>query len=103
LRSKPSRDAIKFTVDIEHLLEATDTGNTDQILNCLNLDSNKVIESEHSKLKRVDRLFSTNDFGGAELEGEDNEERMRRLEDVLANKKIEDIEEVIFECLNCGS
>lgn len=29
LRTKPSRDAIKFTVDIEQLLEATDKGNQD--------------------------------------------------------------------------
>jgi ribonucleoside-diphosphate reductase subunit M1 len=35
LRSKPSRDAIKFTVNIEALLRATDTGNNDEILKFL--------------------------------------------------------------------
>ncbi|CDW78567.1 ribonucleoside-diphosphate reductase [Stylonychia lemnae] len=103
LRSKPSRDAIKFTVDIEHLLEATDTGNTDQIINCLNLDSNKVIENDQNNIKRLDRLFSTNNYNADDLLGEDAEDRHVRLEDVLANKKAEEIEEVIFECLNCGS
>jgi ribonucleoside-diphosphate reductase subunit M1 len=35
LRSKPSRDAIKFTVNIEALLRATDTGNNEEILKLL--------------------------------------------------------------------
>ena len=103
LRSKPSRDAIKFTVDIEHLLEATDTGNNDQIINCLNLDSNKVIENDQKNLKRLDRLFSTNNYNADDLQGEDAEERQARLNDVMINKKAEEIEEITFECLNCGS
>ena len=35
LRSKPSREAIKFTVNIEALLRATDTGNNDDVLRLL--------------------------------------------------------------------
>ena len=35
LRTRPSRDAIKFTVNIEQLLLATDSGNTEEILKCL--------------------------------------------------------------------
>lgn len=38
LRSKPSRDAIKFTVDVEQLLSATDQGANEEILKCLALD-----------------------------------------------------------------
>ena len=40
LRTRPSRDAIKFTVNIEQLLYATDAGDTDEILKCLNLAGN---------------------------------------------------------------
>jgi ribonucleotide reductase alpha subunit len=40
LRTRPSRDAIKFTVNIEQLLHATDAGDTDEILKCLNLAGN---------------------------------------------------------------
>lgn len=46
LRSKPSRDAIKFTVDIEQLLSATDHGNQDEIMKCLNLDNKKIVKSD---------------------------------------------------------
>ena len=37
LRTRPSRDAIKFTVNIEQLLHATDAGDNDEILKCLSL------------------------------------------------------------------
>lgn len=35
LRGRPSRDAIKFTVNIEALLKATDSGNNEDIVRCL--------------------------------------------------------------------
>lgn len=38
LRTRPSRDAIKFTVNIEQLLQATDSGNSEDILKCLSLN-----------------------------------------------------------------
>jgi ribonucleotide reductase alpha subunit len=37
LRTRPSRDAIKFTVNIEQLLHATDAGDNNEILKCLSL------------------------------------------------------------------
>ena len=39
LRSRPARDAIKFTVNIEELLKASDTGNNEEILKCLSKDN----------------------------------------------------------------
>eukprot|EP00347_Sterkiella_histriomuscorum_P010004 403339052 len=99
LRSKPSRDAIKFTVDIEHLLEATDGGNTDQIIKALNVDSQKVIHNDQENNKRLDRLLSTANLGDSM---ENNEDRKMRFEESLQSKT-EELEEVIFECLNCGS
>lgn len=41
LRTRPSRDAIKFTVNIEQLLEAADSGNNDDLLKCLSLKPNE--------------------------------------------------------------
>jgi ribonucleoside-diphosphate reductase subunit M1 len=39
LRSRPSRDAIKFTVNIEALLKASDSGNSDELLKCLSTNN----------------------------------------------------------------
>ena len=86
LRSKPSRDAIKFTVDVEQLLQATDTGNSDQIFACLGVDNNKVIANNEIPQKRLDRLFSTN------VENTDEaglltspDERRRKFEEIIAS------------------
>lgn len=40
LRSRPARDAIKFTVNIEALLKASDSNNSEEILKCLSKDNN---------------------------------------------------------------
>ena len=45
LRTRPSRDAIKFTVNIEALLNATDSGKTDDILKCLNKNNAEAVNS----------------------------------------------------------
>lgn len=39
LRSRPARDAIKFTVNIEELLKASDSGNSEEILKCLSVNN----------------------------------------------------------------
>jgi ribonucleotide reductase alpha subunit len=41
LRSRPARDAIKFTVNVESLLQAADKGNATQVMDCLNVDNAK--------------------------------------------------------------
>lgn len=38
LRTRPSRDAIKFTVNVEQLLSAADSGDTTALLSCLTLN-----------------------------------------------------------------
>lgn len=40
-RSRPARDAIKFTVNVESLLQAADKGNTSQVMECLTVDNAK--------------------------------------------------------------
>ncbi len=105
LRSKPSRDAIKFTVDVEQLLSATDQGNPDEIIKCLNLDSTKIIKNDTAPKKRLDRLFSTKNAEGEidQLLDEEDEDRRQILDQIIASKQAQEIEEVNFECLNCGS
>lgn len=62
LRTRPSRDAIKFTVDIEQLLQATDSGNNEEILKCLNLTKegnlNGIAATTKEVQKRDDRYMS---------------------------------------------
>jgi ribonucleotide reductase alpha subunit len=38
-RSRPARDAIKFTVNVDMLLQAADKGSSNQILDVLNSDN----------------------------------------------------------------
>jgi ribonucleotide reductase alpha subunit len=38
-RSRPARDAIKFTVNVDMLLQAADKGSANQILEVLNTDN----------------------------------------------------------------
>ena len=38
-RSRPARDAIKFTVNVDMLLKAADGGNANQVMECLNTDN----------------------------------------------------------------
>jgi ribonucleotide reductase alpha subunit len=40
-RSRPARDAIKFTVNVESLLQAAEKGNSTQVMECLNVDNAK--------------------------------------------------------------
>ena len=39
-RSRPARDAIKFTVNVDMLLQAADKGSAAQVMECLNTDNN---------------------------------------------------------------
>ena len=41
-RSRPARDAIKFTVNVDMLLKAADGGNMNQVMECLNVDKDKL-------------------------------------------------------------
>lgn len=39
-RSRPARDAIKFTVNVDMLLQAADKGSAAQVMECLNTSNN---------------------------------------------------------------
>lgn len=95
LRTRPSRDAIKFTVNIEALLKATDSGNTDDIIKCLSKNNDEAVKKKKP---------------AAETVNGEPEAKKRKLSATVqeesntnssANEK-EDEGDGIFECLNCS-
>ena len=59
-RSRPARDAIKFTVNVDMLLKAADGGNTNQVMECLNME-NKGNQGKKKKLaNKPDSLKTAN-------------------------------------------
>jgi len=81
LRTKPAVDAIKFTLNMEELLKATETNNTDVVLKCIGT----TIEDENKE--------NTNKL----TNGVDNVN-----EKVLTKKELELLEKE-EGCMNCGS
>jgi hypothetical protein len=61
-RSRPARDAIKFTVNVESLLQAADKGNTSQVMECLNLDNGK----QQNLLRKKSRTLSEKPESGSD-------------------------------------
>ncbi len=110
LRTRPSRDAIKFTVNIEQLLSATDSGNNDEILKCLTLNNNDnggktiaALAGGTDEVKRDERYNSITK--GADENEEEFEARKRAQEGLgtASSYNAAEVEEVVFECINCGS
>jgi hypothetical protein len=99
LRSKPSRDAIKFTVDVEKLLNATDSKSNEEILKCLALEKKKQ-EIEAMAAKLNESPTKTDE----ELRQEQILERQREFEEAIARRQAEqeEQEEIVFECINCS-
>ena len=57
-RSRPARDAIKFTVNVDMLLKAADGGNMNQVMECLNVDKDR--QNKKQKLAKPASLKSGN-------------------------------------------
>ena len=49
LRTKPAVDAIKFTLNMEELLKATENNNTDKILKCIGSNEEEADENKENK------------------------------------------------------
>ena len=58
-RSRPARDAIKFTVNVDMLLKAADGGSADQVMECLNKE-NKNIGRRKSRTAKPSSLQTNN-------------------------------------------
>ena len=52
LRSRPARDAIKFTVNIEALLKASDSHNNEELLKCLSKDNEQAYNESNMMRKK---------------------------------------------------
>ena len=87
LRSRPARDAIKFTVNVEALLQAADSKNPDEILTALD----KVKEAKPGA--QAVNLGKPRTAAG-----------LPSSEPAAKKQKVEEEEEEDpFQCLNCGS
>ena len=95
MRTRPSRDAIKFTVDIEQLMLATDAGDNEEILKCLTINPAKMnpVGVNIPIDKRDTRLFSMN--------SEYNRGQSEHQEETKPFNA-EEVEETVFECINCS-
>ena len=52
MRSKPAVNATKFTVNIEALLKASDEGNSDELIKCLNKDNEAAFKNSNDLRKK---------------------------------------------------
>jgi ribonucleotide reductase alpha subunit len=110
LRTRPSRDAIKFTVDIEQLLHATDAGNTSEILKCLNLAGNKdpkagikaLAAANGEESKREERYDSITKHPDEDEQAFLARKREQENANTSSQFNAEEVEEVVFECINCS-
>jgi ribonucleotide reductase alpha subunit len=100
LRTRPSRDAIKFTVNIEQLLTAADSGDTSAIVQCLTLNAPaetegvEALKAGAGEEKRDDRYMSI-----ARVTDEDELAANRRKQGLFTQEEQED---PVFECTNCN-
>lgn len=63
LRSRPAVDAIKFTLNVEELLKATDGHDVNSVLKCLNKNSELSSEEPSSSAdKQIDQNKTANKF-----------------------------------------
>lgn len=104
LRSRPARDAIKFTVNMEALLKASDQGNSEELLKCLSKDldepeaknlSKKHVTVMMGELENKKRKLNTLEYDSSAASSKNFDDEEERNKDSA--------EEVIFECINCGS
>jgi ribonucleoside-diphosphate reductase subunit M1 len=68
LRSRPAADAIKFTLNVEELLKATDGNDTESLIKCLSNTQNK--EESKSPEKRDSSVLSVKKSGKIDDEPE---------------------------------
>ena len=59
-RSRPARDAIKFTVNVDMLLKAADGGNTNQVMECLNVENKGKDQKKKNRTAKPASLETAN-------------------------------------------
>merc|ERR1712086_296518 len=97
LRSRPARDAIKFTVNMEALIQAAEEKDETKILEAL--EKVDKIENEDSKVKSVNLLGkkSVGPRGGLSSDVKQSPPKNQKQEES------EEEDQAWAECENCGS
>lgn len=95
-RSRPARDAIKFTVNVDMLLKAADGGNASQMLECLNAQGDKKKKTKPASLETANMQTEEEKIKGAA-------QGVPAAKTENAKKDDSDSSEVEFECQNCSS
>lgn len=106
-RSRPARDAIKFTVNVDMLLQAADKGSAAQVMECLNTDnaakSGNIGKKRRAVGQKPASLQSANmkkpmPAGAAVTDGKENNKTT-----AAAAADNESSSDVDLDCLACGS
>ena len=103
LRSRPSRDAIKFTLNVESLIKNNDTGNLFEHMNVKNLT--QVEMDQNKRKKRKINEISTNENEGGKIASKEEPE----FKIPPPKKTAQEIKECAFNpfgddsCDMCGS
>ena len=59
LRSRPAADAIKFTLNVEELLQATDKNDTESVIKCLKAQTDETPKTESKSGNESDKKVKT--------------------------------------------
>jgi ribonucleotide reductase alpha subunit len=96
LRSRPARDAIKFTVNVEALLQAADQKDETKIIGALQ----KVKDPSPQKNVNLGRKVAAPREG---FSGDAKQTSAQKVQKVNFAAEEEEEDDNPFECLNCGS
>lgn len=99
LRSRPARDAIKFTVDMEALIQAADTKDPNAILSAL--EKVNALNKEAPQIKASVNLGKKVAAPRTGFNDEEKQSSAAKLQKVEEKAESENMD--FFECENCGS
>ena len=102
LRSRPARDAIKFTVNMEALLQAADSKDGNATIEVLKKVNASASPSKADKSVNLGRKVTAPREGFGDDVKQTSDEKIQKLAEPKFVEKEEEIDDP-FECLNCGS
>lgn len=101
LRSRPARDAIKFTVNMEALLQAADSKDENATIEVLKKVNESASPTKTESLNLGRKVAAPRDGFGQDIK-QGNAEKIQKVGQATFVEKEEEIDDP-FECLNCGS
>ena len=109
-RSRPARDAIKFTVNVDMLLKAADKGSAAQVMECLNTDNAAKSGNIGKKRRAVGQKPSSLQSAGmkkpmpvAASTKDAKDKNANKATTAAAAAENESSSDVELDCLACGS